>query len=116
MSREETKFVPAPNNYNLPKRADGKHISMHAKLNTADQAQRKKDMPAPGSYNTTNNFYNKETSPQFSMGKGARTNPNLKPTHVPGPGNYENCITTVQNKGPKFGIGSSQRPAPTSKN
>jgi len=50
------------------------------------------------------------------MGKGARTNPNLKPKNVPGPGNYENCITTVQNKGPKFGFGSSQRPEPNNKN
>lgn len=28
------------------------------------------------------------------MGKGSRTNPNLKPQNVPGPGNYENVITT----------------------
>lgn len=106
MSRKETRFVPGPNNYNIPaKTIEGPQITMHAKLKTADNAKRN-NCPAPGAYNTQDNFFTKHQSPIFSMGTGQRTNFG-KRVNVPGPGNYENIITTAKNNGPKFGFGSS---------
>lgn len=104
---------PGPNTYNIPSKVgEGPKSHMHARTDTVDM-NKKLNIPGPGSYDVaekTNGNIPKAAA--FSMGSGNRMEigGGKESKFKPGPGNYH-TDKDLKASAPKYGFGSSQRPA-----